>query len=160
MDKFKAAIGIIGINPFVYVPERILNNIFKQAGKERGHIPVRGMVNDNPYKQTLVKYSGAWRLYINTIILKKSPDRIGEKINVTIEFDPVSRKIKPHAELVEALNNNKQAKSAFASLSPSRQNEIVRYISQLKTAESITRNVNKAISYLLGEGSFVGRNSV
>jgi hypothetical protein len=33
--KFKAIIEIIGINPFVYIPENILENIFKQAGKNK-----------------------------------------------------------------------------------------------------------------------------
>ncbi|MDR0560823.1 MAG: DUF1905 domain-containing protein, partial [Prevotellaceae bacterium] len=73
--KFKAIIEIIGINPFVYIPENILENIFKQAEKNKGFIPVNGTVNNNPYKQTLVKYKGSWRLYINTTILKNSPDK-------------------------------------------------------------------------------------
>jgi hypothetical protein len=60
-QKFKARIEIIGINPFVYVPGEILEEIFRQSGKDKGHIPVCGSVNRKPYKQTLVKYSGDWR---------------------------------------------------------------------------------------------------
>jgi hypothetical protein len=62
MHKFKARLGIIGINPFVHVPKKILSDIFKSAGKEKGHIPICGNINGKPYRQTLVKYSGEWRL--------------------------------------------------------------------------------------------------
>ena len=159
MYKFKATIEIIGINPFVAVPERILKQIFIQAGKETGYIPVRGTVNDKAYKQTLVKYKGAWRLYINTTMLKKSPERIGEKIELSVEFDPVNRTIKPHPKLTNALKENTAAKKVFDSLPPSRKKEIVRYIANLKTPESIEKNIKRAIDFLTGSGRFIGRDT-
>lgn len=158
MHTFTADIEIIGINPFVFVPEIILTDIFKQAGKDKGAIPIRGTINNLPYKQTLVKYSGAWRLYINTLMLKNSPNRIGESIQLTIEFDPSDRTIHPHPKLVKALHENKQAKKIFDNLRPSLQHEIVRYIANLKTEGSIDRNVNNAINFLMGKGRFVGRD--
>src|ERR1044071_2649608 len=103
MHQFKASIDIIGINPFVFVPEKILKEIFQKAGKDKGPIPVQGTVNGKAFQQTLVKYSGHWRLYINTTMLKNSPKRIGETIEVTIEFDPTDRTIEPHPKLIKAL---------------------------------------------------------
>jgi hypothetical protein len=158
MHQFKAAIEIIGVNPFVFVPEKILAAVFKQAEKNKGYIPIRGAVNHKPYRQTLVKFKGEWRLYINMIMLKNSPKRIGETIDVSIEFDPAERTITPHPKLVKALNDNPAAKTKFSSLSPSRQHEIVRYISFLKTEESVDKNVVKAIDFLLEKGRFVGRD--
>lgn len=35
MQNFKAHLDIMGINPFVYIPDEILNSIFIQAGKKR-----------------------------------------------------------------------------------------------------------------------------
>ncbi len=67
---FSAKIDIIGINPFVFVPGAILDGLFMKANKRKGHIPIRGTINGNAYKQTLVKYSGAWRLYVNTTMLR------------------------------------------------------------------------------------------
>ena len=157
MYKFKATIELIGINPFVFVPDRILKQIFIQAGKETGYIPIKGTVNNKPYKQTLVKYKGAWRLYINTTMLKKSPERIGEKIELSIEFDPANRTIKPHPKLVKALKENSDAKSVFDKLPPYKKKEIVRYIANLKTAESIDRNIKRAIDFLTGNSNFIGR---
>lgn len=157
MQSFKASIEIIGINPFVFVPDAILSVIFKQAGKDKGHIPICGSVNGKPYQQTLVKYSGAWRLYINTIMLKDSPKRIGETIEVSIAFDPNERTIEPHPLLIKALQENKTAKNTFDNLPPSRRKEIIRYISNLKSEESIAKNIAKAIGFLQGENKFVGR---
>lgn len=160
MNTFKALIEIIGINPFVFVPEAILQNIFTAAGKDRGHIPIHGTINGKPYAQTLVKYSGHWRLYINTTMLKDSPKRIGETVEVSVQFDPVERIIKPHPRLVKALKASPRAKKAFDALSPSRQKEIVRYIASLKTAESIDRNIKRAIGFLSGKNDFAGRDKL
>lgn len=155
--RFKAVIEIIGINPYVSVPEDILDKIFAQAGRSKGHIPIKGTVNKVPYKQTLIKYSGDWRLYINTTMLKDSPKRIGEAIELTIGFDLLDRTIHPHPKLLEALQRNKEAKAVFEGLSPSLKKEIVKYISFLKTEQSVDKNVARAIDFLLGKGKFIGR---
>ncbi len=157
MHKFNATLEIIVGNPFVFIPTEILEKIFLEAKKRKGHIPVRGAINGKSYQQTLVKYSGDWRLYINMKMLKNSPKRIGEEIEVGIEFDPSDRVIEPHPKWVKALKENKEAKKVFDELSPSRQKEIVRYISNLKTETSIERNITRAINFLLGRESFVGR---
>ena len=158
MHRFKAKIDITGINPFVFVPGKILNEIFKQALKAKGPIPVCGTLNGNAFTQTLVKYKGDWRLYINTTMLKNSPSRIGETIEITIEFDPSDRTIEPHPKLVKAFAEYLGAKKIFDNLPPSRKKEIVRYISSLKTEESVDKNVSRAIRFLLGNERFIGRD--
>ncbi|MES2812800.1 MAG: YdeI/OmpD-associated family protein [Bacteroidota bacterium] len=154
---FSATIKVIGINPYVSVPDAILKAIICDAGKDKGPIPVDGTVNDKPYLQTLVKYAGEWRLYINTVMLKDSPKRIGEQINVTITFDSKERIIEMHPLLKKALAENQIANATFESLPPSRKKEIIRYIANLKTEDKIKENVLKAIDFLLGKGKFVGR---
>lgn len=154
---FSATIEIIGINPFVFIPEEILQHIFEKGAKSKGPITVKGTINTIPYTQTLMKFKGEWRLYINTTMLKNSPKRIGEQIEISIDYDPEKREIPIHPKLSEALNENKEANSVFQNLRPSLQHEIIRYISHLKIEESIDRNVLKAIDFLLGKGKFVGR---
>ena len=158
MLQFRAAIDIIGVNPFVFVPDEILSENFRQAGKDKGAIPIHGTINGNAYKQTLVKFRGEWRLYINTKMLKRSPERVGETIDITLMFDPSDRTIHPHEKFVNALELNDTAKTIFDSLRPSLKHEIARYIASLKSEESIDRNVEKAIAFLLGNGRFVGRD--
>lgn len=158
MYRFTAKLEIIGINPFVFVPEKILQKIFLAAAKQKGHIPVCGTINGDEYKQTLVRYSNDWRLYINTTMLKASPKRIGEKISVTIGYDGEDRTIPMHPGLEAALLANKKAKKIFDSLPPSRKKEIIRYIANLKTETTREMNINKAISFLQGENRFAGRD--
>jgi hypothetical protein len=156
--NFTAAIEIIGVNPFVQVPVNILDELFKQCGRNKGAIPIKGTINGSPYTQTLVKFKGLWRLYINTFMLKNSPGRGGDMIELTIQFDPDERTIVPPPGFVKALEENPCAKAVFDNLPPSRRHEIVRYIASLKTEESVTRNIARAIDFLNGHGRFVGRD--
>ncbi|MGB5418963.1 YdeI/OmpD-associated family protein [Algibacter sp.] len=157
MKKFKATLEILGINPFVFVPKDILEQLFFDAKKDKGHIPICGTINGEKYIQTLVRYKGDWRLYINMKMLPNSPNRIGETIEVTIKYDFAERKTVLNPKLLKALKENQKAKKVFDQLSASKQKEIIKYISYLKSEESIDRNIKKAIGFLNGENSFVGR---
>jgi uncharacterized protein YdeI (YjbR/CyaY-like superfamily) len=90
-------------------------------------------------------------------MLKKSPERIGEIIDITIQFDPESREIKPPAGFISVLNKNKKAKAVFDSLPAHRKTEIARYLANLKTAGSLQKNIIKAINFLPGNEKFPGR---
>lgn len=158
MSFFKAEINIIGVNPFVFIPVDILNKIFIQANKSKGHIPVKGTINGIDYTQTLVRYSGEWRLYINTSMLKNSPKRIGEVIEVTIELDTDSREVEAPASFTKALKQNKTALKVFDSLPPSRKKEIIKYLANLKSTEALDKNVLRAINFLNGKERFIGRD--
>ena len=157
--SFFAVLEIINGNPYVLIPAEILDSLFVAAARSKSPIPVRGSINGKPYLQTLMKYRGEWRLYINMKMLTDSPRRIGERIQVEIEYDPEDRTITPHPDFLQALTDHPQAKIIFDQLSPSRQKEIVRYIANLKSPESVTRNIERAINFLLGNGRFVGRDS-
>lgn len=159
-SRFRATLEIIGINPYVSVPDRILRSLFKVAGKEKGVIPVKGTVNDRSYTQSLVRYRGAWRLYINSIMLHRSPKRIGEILSISIAFDTADRTVPIHPALKKAFAKNKKAKNVFESKPPSFQKEINRYLHSLKSEESVSRNVERAIRFLTGKGNFVGRESL
>lgn len=158
MYGFKAIIELIGVNPFVSVPPSILQDLFRDSGRERGAIPIRGTVNGEAYRQTLVRYAGAWRLYINTSMLKGSPRRIGEEIALAVAFDPEDRTPPPPRAMLAALRANPRAKLVYDGLPPSRQKELARYIGSLKSEASVERNVKRMLDFLLGQGRFVGRD--
>ncbi|QBO35548.1 hypothetical protein EQG49_03285 [Periweissella cryptocerci] len=158
MDEFTGELKIIGVNPYLEVPVEILENIFTDAGTKSGPIPVKGRLGEREYLQTLVKYAGEWRFYVNTTMLKKSPEHVGEILTVTIGFDDVPRIVEMRPELQRALAENPAAKAVLDNLAPSKQKEIIRYIANLKTKASVERNVSKAIAFLLGNGRFVGRD--
>jgi len=156
-SSFTAVLEIIGINPFVFVPEDILTEIFSAAGKDKSPVPVKGTINGKEFRQNLMKYLGEWRLYINLLMLKNSPKRIGETIEVTIEFDDSDRAIAIHPKLDAAIKGSAVATRNFENLIPSRRNELIRYINNLKTDAGIERNIEKIIRHLHGETDFFGK---
>jgi len=158
MKSFSAKIQIIGINPYVLLPNPVLKELFRQADKSKGPIPVRGRLNGKKFVQTLVKYSGKWRLYLNTPMRIAAGIDVGDMAHVEIEFDAMPRIIPIHPKLSAALARNKKARQAFDQLIPSRRKEIVRYIGSMKTEESAERNVVKVIRHLLGKERFAGRD--
>jgi hypothetical protein len=159
MLQFKARIEIIGVNPYVLLPAKVLKGIFDEAGKEKGPIPVCGTIDGHKYIQTLVKYSGAWRLYLNMPMRKAAGKDVGDTAEFTIAFDPADRTVPMPAELAAALKKNKKAQVVFDNLIPSRKKEIMRYINSLKTEESVDRNVARAIKFLLGKERFIARDN-
>jgi len=158
MIKFKAKIEIIGVNPFVFLPDRVLQQIFLQAGKSKGKIPVKINIDGHAFTQTLIKWSGAWRLYLNTPMRKAAKKDVGDVANFEIAYDPIARTVPMHPKFEKALRENKEAKKVFESLRPSLQLEINRYFSYLKSESAVERNVTKAIQFLLGDGRFVARD--
>jgi uncharacterized protein YdeI (YjbR/CyaY-like superfamily) len=150
-EIFLCKVAKIGINPYVSLPEDVLDSLFQQAEKSKGPIPVRGTINEKEFKQTLVKYQGAWRLYLNGSMRQAAGVDVGDQVRIDIEFDPEPRIEQIHPRLLRALSRNKRAKAAFESLTPARRKEILRYLNSIKTEASIERNVEKVIQYLLGE---------
>ena len=151
MPRFSATIYKLGINPVVDPPERVLNSLFKRAGRTKGPIPVRGKLNGTEFRQTLVKYSGAWRLYVNGLMLNASGARVGDKVRLEIEFDESPPEVGMPDALAKAFSKNRLARKAFDGLTPYRQKEILRYIGSLKSRDAIEKNVEKIIRQLRHE---------
>lgn len=158
MKKFKAIIQIIGVNPYVLLPDAVLQHLFEVAGKDKGPIPVKGIIEGHAYLQTLVKYSGKWRLYINGPMIKAAKKDVGDTVNMTVEIDEVERTHTIHPKLAKALQKNKEAKKKFEQLSPYKKKEIIRYINHLKSDEAVERNIKRAINFLMEKERFIGRD--
>ena len=151
MSKFTSQIYKIGINPVVDPPVRVLTEIFARAGRSKGPIPVCGKLNGAAFVQTLVRYGGVWRLYINAGMLKDSGLKVGDNAKVEIDFDPRAREVPTPRALADRLRKDKDARRTFNNLSPSRRKEILRYIGSLKSQAAIDKNVDRIISHLRGE---------
>jgi hypothetical protein len=158
LHKFRAKIAIIGINPYVLLPGEVLQSIFSEALKDKGPVPVKGTIDGHAFKQTLVKYSGKWRLYLNGEMRTACGKETGDTVTLNIQYDGEERITPMPAALEAALNKNKKAAAIFNGLPPYLQKEIMRYINALKTTASIDRNVKKAIAFLSGKERFIGRD--
>ena len=157
MKSFSAKIQIIGINPYVLLPSSILKFIIKKAGKDRGAIQVKLRIGGQDFIQNLVKYSGKWRLYLNTPMRKAAGKDVGDAVKMEIDFDSRERTTPLHPELIKAFKENKDAKNAFNKLSPSRQKEILKYINNLKSQETIDKNIQRVMDRLVNGKPFIGK---
>ena len=153
MYRFSGRIFKIGINPCLIPPQSVMESLFTDAGKRSGSIPVMGELNGAPYTQTLMKFSGDWRFYINAPMLKAAGLQNGDMARVEIAYDARSRTVPLGVQLKEALAKDKAAKRAYDALPPHRQKEINRYLAGLKTETTLQRNIVIIVDSLAGRGT-------
>jgi hypothetical protein len=146
--SFTAVLYKTGINLCVDVPLRITTKM----KSTKGYIPIKGTINDHPFIQTLVPVKGApYRLFVNGPMLKASDTKLGDTASFTIEQDIAERKEPFPRAFKKALTSNKLL-PVFDQLTAGRQKEILRYLNNLKTKESLQRNIDKVIGQLQGKG--------
>ena len=161
--RFRSVIEINNINPYVLISARRAAQIRKGWRKP---LPVRVRVNDKPEKPWRINLmpvgNGSFYLYLHGNVRKASNTKAGDLVTVELEFDAEYKSGPAHpmpSWFKNALDENQKAKQAWNQLIPSRQKQILRYFSWLKSAEAQTRNVQRAIHVLSGgKGRFMGRS--
>ena len=141
--SFRAKIFKVGINACVKVPLRITDIMHKQ----KGYIPIKGFIGEFGFQQTLVPVkNGAYRLYVNGIMLKGAGLKIGQTASFAIEEDLSDRSsaVPINPEFKKALVEHGLV-STFEQLIPSRKKDINRYLNHLKTETALKKNVEKLI---------------
>jgi hypothetical protein len=151
MQMFSATVRKVDINPYVKVPDDIVQKLQQAAQKAKGPIPVKGTLQGKSFSATVVKFRGMWRLYLNTAIRRAARVEVGDKVTIGLRFDKAPRTVPAPREFTRALSKNKRAQAAFLRLAPSRQKEILRYLNSLKRLETLEQNIERVIQFLQGE---------
>lgn len=149
-------------NPYVPVTEA------EAAGLRRGWrraMPVLLTLNgkpDPPWRINLMPAGdGSFYLYLHGSVRKASGTKVGDTVRVEVAFDKDYHNGPLHdmpAWFGSALAKDKVARANWDRLPPSRQKEILRYFSWLKSEEAKARNVEKALHVLSGKpGRFMAR---
>ena len=90
---------------------------------------------------------------------KSISEIVGDFADFEIEFNPTPQTYPMIPFFQKALDSNPVAKENWEKLQPSRQKEILRYFSWLKSDESKERNLSKALKVLSGvPGRFMARS--
>ena len=97
-----------------------------------------------------MRYRGAWRLYLNGLIRRTAGVDVGDRVTLTLKFDPEPRIHPVPPSFTKAPKANPRAKAKFETLSPSRRKELLRYLGSLKRQESLKRNIERTLRYLTG----------
>ncbi|OCX52078.1 hypothetical protein BEL04_11280 [Mucilaginibacter sp. PPCGB 2223] len=145
---FKAVIYKTGINYGVDVPAEITSRL--KAVK--GYIRIKGTVNGIYFTKSLVPVKDApYRLYINTITIKKIREMVGQVAHLVIEQDTSDPEQEHpiHPKLLQQLQQNGLL-HRFDALTFSRRKEVLRYINNLKTPETLEKNIQKVLKQLQG----------
>lgn len=160
--QFESSIEVRGINPYIFVEAKLARRLKKEWRKP---LPVLVRINDRPLNAWRINLmpagDGNFYLYLHETVRKASDTKVGDRVRVQLAFDGAYRNGPIHPvprSFRAALEANKQAKTAWEALSPSRKKEVLRYFASLKSTETKARNVKRAIEALLGsEVRFLAR---
>lgn len=161
--KFLATIEIYNGNPYVLVSESRANTLQKDWHKP---MPVLVQINGRLEPAWSINMmpigDGSFYLYLHGDVRKASNTKVGDDVSVDVEFDSNYKNGPQHSMpdwFQEALSNNPTAQQNWYALIPSRQKEILRYFSWLKSDEAKERNLEKAMHVLSGKsGRFMARD--
>jgi uncharacterized protein YdeI (YjbR/CyaY-like superfamily) len=76
---------------------------------------------------------------------------VGQTVEIDLLVNEKPELVTMIPELQASLENNQQALEEFQKLTVSRQQNILRYLSSLKSKEVLERNVKRVIQHLLGQ---------
>jgi hypothetical protein len=163
MLHFKGKIALHKINPYILISKRRAGALKPGWRKP---LPVLIKINgkpDMPWRINMIPVgNGQFHLYLHGSVRKASGTKVGDTVDVEVAFDDAykSGPIDPMPDWFGVpLLKSIKAKKNWDALAPSRQKEILRYISSLKSDEARERNVKKALDVLSGgEGRFMARS--
>lgn len=161
--NFSAKIEIYNGNPYVFMSAKRATRLQKDWHKP---MPVLVQINDQPNPPWQINMmpigDGSYYLYLHGDVRKASNTKVGDTVRVSVEFDGAYKNGPQHPMpdwFEAALDKNPAAKESWGALTPSRQKEILRYFSWLKSDGAKARNLRKAIHVLSGgEGTFMARS--
>ncbi|WP_316768859.1 YdeI/OmpD-associated family protein [Pedobacter frigiditerrae] len=143
---FEAKIYKIGINWAVDVPA----DITAQLKPEKGYIRIKGQINDFDFIQTLVPVKNSlYRLFVNLIMMKGGKTALGEVASFAIEQNEVEL-VKMYAmpKILSSILEKEKLNDDFNALSEARKKDVLKYLSFIKTEETMMKNINKLIEQL------------
>ncbi len=161
--RFMAPIEIHAVNPYVRVSAARAARLQEDW---RRPMPVLVRINGAPREPWRINMmpvgDGSFRLYLHGDLRQASNTQVGDRVHVEVDFD-AAYKSGPTDPLPPwfhaALAANATASRNWAALPPSRQKEILRYFSQLKSAAARERHLARAMAALSGEpGRFMARS--
>lgn len=150
-------------NPYILIKK---DEVAKLKSGWKKALPVIIQVNNEPKDPWHINMmpvgNGDFYLYLHGDVREASRTKVGDTVKIEINFDSNYENGPQHPMpkwFQNELNKNPTALQNWNSLIPSRQKEILRYFSWLKSEEAINRNIEKAMHVLSGKsGRFMARS--
>jgi hypothetical protein len=115
-----------------------------------GRVKVKATFNGVPYRGSIAKYGGAFRLGVTKAIITATGLADGESVHVVIELDREERTVTVPDDLDAALRGNADALAAWGELPYSHRREQVLAILDAKKPETRARRVAAVVERLRG----------
>ena len=132
----------MGVIRYVDVPREVSKKFGSAA-----HVPVTGTVEGVPVRTTLVsRGNGSYRMAIHGDIRKKLRLDSGAVVEIAIQLDEESREPELPPALVLALRNAPKAQRRFRAITIALRRQIVRYLTAVKSQETLERRVSKFVA--------------
>jgi hypothetical protein len=153
--QFKALMKIREGNPYVLVSRTRATELKPDWRKP---MPVLVQINGQPQPPWQINMmpvgDGSFYLYLHGDVRMASNTKVGDRVVVDLSFNEGYHSGPMHPMppwFRAALNKNTTAKKNWQKLIPSRQKEILRYLSWLKSPEAQQRNLERAMRVLGGK---------
>jgi Domain of unknown function (DUF1905)/Bacteriocin-protection, YdeI or OmpD-Associated len=142
IQVFAASIYKVGVIRYVDVPREVSKKFGGAA-----HVPVTGTVEGVPVRTTLVsRGKGAYRMAIHSDIRKKLRVDSGAVVEIALQLDEESREPEMPPALVLALRNAPKAQRRFRGITTALRMQIVRYLTTVKSQETLERRVSAFVA--------------
>lgn len=141
--KFQTKILQIGNNTGIEVSESHL--------EEFGHGKrplVFVTINNYRYRSAVGKMGDKFMISLSSENRKNAGVNGGDEVEIMLEIDTEPRTVELPTELKEALDKDKEAKTNFEKLAPSKKKAMVLSITEAKTEETKLRRIQKALESL------------
>lgn len=160
---FKSEIQIREGNPYILVSAQRAQKIKANWKKP---LPVLVQINGQPKPPWRINMmpvgNGEFYLYLHGDVRKASQTKVSDQVEVSLEFDEEYKNGPQHPMpdwFWSELQKSPTALQHWEELPPSRQKEILRYFSWLRSNEAKDRNVKQALHVLSGKpGRFMARS--
>ncbi len=137
----------MAIRPASSSPTRVVEAL-GQGKKPKVTVTLNGNFS---YPNTVAVMGGQYMIGVSKERRKLAGVAPGETVEVTLELDTAPRIMEVPADLQQALDRNKAAKTYFATLSYSNQRRHIDPIDDAKSPETRTRRIEKSVA-LFAEG--------
>lgn len=118
----------------------------------RARVPVKGTINNHPFRGSIVPYGGIHYLGVNRDLRDAASVKAGDVIQVELEVDNEPRTVVLPPDLQSALDTNPPAKIRWQKLSFTHQREYIQALDEAKKPETRAKRVANTIDKLQGKG--------
>lgn len=131
-----------------WIPEDVVMSFNK--GKK---FPVVVTIKDYTFRNTIASYDGKFAIGLNMEHRTKSGLKVGDKIEVDLEYDDKPRDVEIPKDMQKVLNSNPKVKEIFDALAYSHRKEYVRWIMEAKKEETRNARLEKLNQMILDKNN-------